>query len=506
MSIDEDDEHDDGDDAMPTTSRWCMYIYYFIINFIDHVDIVVRCEIRSSEAIVPLRETVLKCESAHWTRAVELLPPPWQNWSEIAQVSGGRYRQQLCSKGLYITLRAMPLPMRVAAFLEKSCETFAALKRTGAFSLERKSNMTTTTTMESGDDAQHHDHDRVHDRLNEFAENMQKVIAVMVDDNEVFDACLFGPRESASASSFLNRVIDCSPGDSCTNALMFSSEFSIAVYDTLTNDQEKPSTPLFTEKPLFVSSSSSSSSSLRTLSTLWSRVISPTIAGFELASLVGPLMQERMHGVCFAVEKIEVFVPSTSVLFEHEAGDASAINASWFSSAVDELQMQSGIVISQMKEAFHVAFMGCPVRIVEPVFACELQCDQSQIGSLYGVIHRRRGVIKSEDVIEGTSLFLISAELPVSESFGFGQELLKKTSGRGTTPQMSFSHWQLLDEDPFWRPSTQEELESFGEFSAASMTSTARITIDRVRKRKGLPVEEKTVVSAEKQRNMNKKK
>jgi hypothetical protein len=38
-------------------------------------------------------------------------------------------------------------------------------------------------------------------------------------------------------------------------------------------------------------------------------------------------------------------------------------------------------------------------------------------------------------------------------------ELLKKTSGNGTAPQLQFSHWETLTENPFWRPTTVEELE-----------------------------------------------
>lgn len=40
-------------------------------------------------------------------------------------------------------------------------------------------------------------------------------------------------------------------------------------------------------------------------------------------------------------------------------------------------------------------------------------------------------------------LFLLTALLPVAESFGFADELLKKTSGAGTTPQLAFSHWEV---------------------------------------------------------------
>jgi len=142
--------------------------------------------------------------------------------------------------------------------------------------------------------------------------------------------------------------------------------------------------------------------------------------------------------------------------------------------------------------------LSCPVRVVEPVYACNLQCDQSQLGSLYGVLSKRRGEVTREDIIEGTSLFLLSATLPVSESFGFAQELLKKTSGSGTAPRLVFSHWVTHTDDPFWKPTTAEELDDFGNQSVEP--NQARTFIDNVRKRKGLPIEEKIVVCAEKQR------
>ena len=146
-----------------------------------------------------------------------------------------------------------------------------------------------------------------------------------------------------------------------------------------------------------------------------------------------------------------------------------------------------------------------PVRVVEPIYDCHLQCEQSQLGNLYSVLAKRRGVVYKEDIIEGTSLFVLSAHLAVSESFGFAQELLKKTSGSGTTPQLNFSHWDVIQTDPFWRPVTEEELEEFGE-TATAEHNLPRVLIDQVRKRKGLPIEEKIVVFAEKQRTLNKKK
>ena len=165
-----------------------------------------------------------------------------------------------------------------------------------------------------------------------------------------------------------------------------------------------------------------------------------------------------------------------------------------------------GQLISDVTEALRLSVLSCYVRVVEPIYACDLQCDQSQLGNLYAVLSKRRGQVHKEDIIEGTSLFLLSATLPVAESFGFAQELLKRTSGNGTAPQLQFSHWQCMEEDPFWRPTTLEELEDHGDRIGEKDHNMARVCIDKVRKRKGLPVEEKIVVNAEKQRTISKKK
>jgi ribosome assembly protein 1 len=127
-----------------------------------------------------------------------------------------------------------------------------------------------------------------------------------------------------------------------------------------------------------------------------------------------------------------------------------------------------------------------------------------EIGNLYAVLSRRRGEVTKEDIIEGTSLFILSARLPVANSFGFAQELLKKTSGKAVTPQLMFSNWNFVPVDPFWKPTTDDELEDYG--GQTLVPNVARNFINDVRRRKGLPLEEKIVVSAEKQRTLTKMK
>lgn len=57
-----------------------------------------------------------------------------------------------------------------------------------------------------------------------------------------------------------------------------------------------------------------------------------------------------------------------------------------------------------------------------------------------------------------------------------------------------------MDLDPFWVPTTVEELEDLGEKS--DRANVAKVYVDEVRKRKGMFVEKKIVESAEKQRTL----
>ena len=63
---------------------------------------------------------------------------------------------------------------------------------------------------------------------------------------------------------------------------------------------------------------------------------------------------------------------------------------------------------------------------------------------------------------------------------------------------------QVIPEDPFWVPSTEEELRHFGE--KADTDNLARRYMNAVRRRKGLHVDEKIVEHAEKQRTLKKNK
>lgn len=122
------------------------------------------------------------------------------------------------------------------------------------------------------------------------------------------------------------------------------------------------------------------------------------------------------------------------------------------------------------------------------------------LGRVYDVLTRRRGRVLSEAMKEGTPFFTIQSVVPVAESFGFADEMRKRTSG-AAQPQLLFAGFEILDEDPFWVPFTEEEMEDLGEFG--DKENVAKRYMDKVRRKKGMMVEGRTVaINAEKQKTL----
>ena len=68
------------------------------------------------------------------------------------------------------------------------------------------------------------------------------------------------------------------------------------------------------------------------------------------------------------------------------------------------------------------------------------------LGKLYAVLGRREGRITREELRDGSDSFDIEATLPVAESFGFAEEVRKRTSGLAS-PQLVFSHWEVSSQE-----------------------------------------------------------
>ena len=209
-------------------------------------------------------------------------------------------------------------------------------------------------------------------------------------------------------------------------------------------------------------------------------LFSSMIAGFDLATNSGPLCAEPLRGVCFVIESVEF---SSNEEYKDTYGPFQ------------------GQFLSTLRDACKQSVLTNSPRLVEGVYECTLQTTQDYIGKLYAVLNKRRGKVCEELLQEGTNTFVVKTTLPVAESFGFSNELRQMTSG-AVMPQLAFSHWEVIQEDPFYVPKTQEELEEFGE--QPQLDNLPKVYMNKVRRRKGIPTDDKLVIHAEKQRNLTK--
>uniref|UniRef100_A0A8C2IZA2 Elongation factor-like 1 n=1 Tax=Cyprinus carpio TaxID=7962 RepID=A0A8C2IZA2_CYPCA len=254
-------------------------------------------------------------------------------------------------------------------------------------------------------------------------------------------------------------------------------------------------------------------------------------SGFQLATLSGPMCEEPLMGVCFSVETWDMKLSAPlaqqdsidedsqtaepNIDNQNESSDTHETNASSASSnrsrsgaeatgsSVDCYGPFSGQLIAAMKEACRYAFQAKPQRLMAAMYTCEIMATAEVLGRVYAVLSKREGRVLQEEMKEGTDMFIIKAVLPVAESFGFADEIRKRTSGLAS-PQLVFSHWEVISSDPFWVPTTEEEYLHFGE--KADSSNQALKYMNAVRRRKGLYVEEKIVEHAEKQRTLSKNK
>ncbi len=139
---------------------------------------------------------------------------------------------------------------------------------------------------------------------------------------------------------------------------------------------------------------------------------------------------------------------------------------------------------------------------------------------MYTVLARRRGKVLTETMADSALFFTVTAALPVSESFGFADEVRTRTAGSVTTPQLFFTGFELLEADPFWAGEVEEgddDSEDEGDAAGGAApghgapamgdaeAGRAKRLLEGVRTRKGLFVERKLVEHGEKQRNIKNK-
>ncbi|CAI2168612.1 15727_t:CDS:10, partial [Funneliformis geosporum] len=404
-----------------------------------------KIEIQVSSPIVPFRETIVPLSDIH---------------SNKEKDSGQRGLVTLSTPNKYCTIkvRAVPLPPNVTTFLSKNAITIKSI-----LDERQQRNKVETQSIEEEEDT-----------LKDMAFKGERILEVdeffdhleaefnKVDDKEiwkgVFDNIWAFGTKRVGPNVLVNNVphYERKSWRNICSALKSSEAIHLEV-----NEEE------------FLLERSSHNLSIRDF-------VEGIHTGFQLATKSGPLCAEPLMGVAYFLEDFTINIDNNNL-------DISEIR-----------NKLGGQVITTMRDACNKGFLEWSPRLMLAMYSCDIQAT----GRVYGVISRRRGRIISEELKEGTPFFHIFASLPVIESFGFADEIRKRTSGTAS-PQLIFSGFEMLDEDPFWVPTTEEELEDLGEKS--DRENLAKKYMENVRKRKGMFIDRKIIEHAEKQRTLKKK-
>ena len=145
-------------------------------------------------------------------------------------------------------------------------------------------------------------------------------------------------------------------------------------------------------------------------------------SGFQNITKEGVLAEESLRGVRFNILDVELHP--------------------------DAIHRGGGQIIPTARRVYYAAEMTATPRYQEPVYLCDISTPSEVMSGVYQYFSQRRGVVFNEESVQGTPLLVVKAYLPVAESFGFTAHLRSLTSGQAF-PQCVFSHWDIINQDPF---------------------------------------------------------
>ncbi len=432
-----------------------------------------RCEIQAGEPIVPYRETIVKAE--------EMEPP------KNKDLSRGTVVAVTASKHISVRLRVRPLPTEVTLFLIKNSASIRRLYSEKKAAEEQNRASQNQEDNSGSEEAQ--DDIGMHDTAGtgrgtlsaaDFRQQLQAAFASAKEEidvwrNAVRNISAFGPKRAGP-----NVLIDATGNNTCGSFLGDGNK-------THTGTQEEQS---------------DKASSTRTPSDF-----SETIAyAFQLATQQGPLCREPMQGVAVFLESITTNNHNHDDTHGNDNNDDTTSEnppqppTSFPASDAPRL---TGELITSILHSISSGFLDWSPRILLALYTCTIQATPAVLGRVYSVLTRRRGSILSESLLEGTPYFTIVSTLPVAESFGFSDEIRKRTSGLAMPMLVFEGAFEVLDDvDPRWVPRSEVELEDLGEYG--DRENVAKRYVDAVRRRKGLRVMGSRGVGrdAEKQRTL----
>lgn len=377
-----------------------------------------RCEVRVSEPLVPFRETVSNFteelggagenEATNNTadkagtgalisdiKMTEYLPPPWCDTPNLDKVSNGVYRMSSAGGALGITLACGAMPSALTRYLVdlQVEDTNQGLQLNGASEQVALSSPLThlVHALTNGLDLSSHGHDGMKKSAEIWA-HMKKIVSE-------------SQRDTSAQALHPRQVVCFGPDQVGPNMLLLSRSVKLRVWkssdalkalgsEDINKAEHEAQNIIATLVPFSTAVAESSTRQATETSTffqIWSRMLRPSlVSGFQLATASGPLMQEPLQGVCYFVNNIDLAISELPRDLIEVLSSNSLISPEASSEALAQgatPSLVAGVLIPDVRDALRVTMLGSPVRVVEPVFSCSVQCDQSQLGAYVHASH-----------------------------------------------------------------------------------------------------------------------
>ena len=141
------------------------------------------------------------------------------------------------------------------------------------------------------------------------------------------------------------------------------------------------------------------------------------VQGFDWACREGPLCEEPIKNVKFKILDAKI--------------------------NPENIYKSSGQIIPAIRRVCYSAFLMASPRLMEPMLTAEILCPVDCISATYTVLSRRRGHVNTELPKPGTPLYVINANIPALDSFGFETDLRTHTAGQAFVLTW-FDHWAVM--------------------------------------------------------------
>ncbi|XP_047050697.1 elongation factor 2-like [Lolium rigidum] len=146
------------------------------------------------------------------------------------------------------------------------------------------------------------------------------------------------------------------------------------------------------------------------------------VAVFQLASKEGALAKENMRGICFEVHEVKI-------------------------DTKDPLRSKAAQLENMFQKAFLDSQLAANPRLLEPVYILTIQCPESALHAVNGILNQRGAYQCEHFAVEETFLFNLRAYVSVCDSFGLANAIRVATSGQAKL-QFVYGYWDDMSCSP----------------------------------------------------------